>query len=944
MSLPQACPRRYTDNGHLSLSSRWSPAVTRTNAFTVLPPLSSQIPRPPATPKPYRCTTPSKKEKSAFVILTEIARSRTPSPPGGRVSPFRGRGFKASSSSRHASPSPDPGSTRRKDHSRPRIVKRVVGKSAPSSPSKYSSIPGPIPRRSSLSPNRAKISIKPIEKSGNNFLKVESILADKEKIARKPSLSSKNVKLKEDINSKTPKVYKPILKSPTRLDKKDGNNNKMIGVATESKTPANKNEISKNKLNLRVGKENDTVKPRKRTKVVNANLPQHPLKTVKRDSNNPTVIPKPPPPVEERARPKSRVSSNQRKRSPSVPQKKNTSSINNKSPSHLSGRGSSPMKPISKPNNRNNSPLKPNSKLPPVNPISEKKVADLENNNAGSGSPKPESKSDQKVKDISKSNAAVTNGAQDEKNGQNARNTRNGDQPQNVKNGGNESPKKETVRKTNGELTRVEVVNEKKAQSESKNTGSPSKSRPSSGKEESSTRVVTNSVAAPSEPSHSPKKMSTMSPNKSSKPTAKQISQVQSQAQSGSSSESVRSGSSRDTVRAVARVKGTVLPNRSKVGSIHGSVKGGPNMEVLSANTLMRQSNNSGRAGSHTAWQEPTIRPTEGLTSSATTSAKPTGCLGNICKILNCCKGCQRWQKAPKAAGTLEKPSLFQRLNCFKWCPSMNLSSKLSSMCGKLNCCRKLELKSCCQGGRFCRVPLSSCCRRPSTTDDMSDMSDESRIKCANMKSCWRFMFCLNLGCCQRIRQICRCKNLNCCKPGGCCGSISPEEEAARKKRNSRAAFKKSRTSSIFSDIPKLDQTFVEYNSIMKAAIPVLPVPVAWMCLILNLFLPGVGTFWSGVMCLCLGKPRFSVNDTPFARIGSFFINTMVALAQMFTVLFCLVGWGWGIWWGTMMLRLAKKHRRIKLAEAGAPPESRPAPAVVNQNHMDPEQGQPSRA
>lgn len=56
---------------------------------------------------------------------------------------------------------------------------------------------------------------------------------------------------------------------------------------------------------------------------------------------------------------------------------------------------------------------------------------------------------------------------------------------------------------------------------------------------------------------------------------------------------------------------------------------------------------------------------------------------------------------------------------------------------------------------------------------------------------------------------------------------------------------------------------------------------------------------------MCLGVPRFSQHDGARARIGSFVINCIVGVAQAFTLLFCLVGWGWAIWWGTIMLRVA---------------------------------------
>ncbi|TDG50968.1 hypothetical protein AWZ03_002623 [Drosophila navojoa] len=113
----------------------------------------------------------------------------------------------------------------------------------------------------------------------------------------------------------------------------------------------------------------------------------------------------------------------------------------------------------------------------------------------------------------------------------------------------------------------------------------------------------------------------------------------------------------------------------------------------------------------------------------------------------------------------------------------------------------------------------------------------------------------------------------------------------------------------------KLHNDLVEYTSKMKAAIPVLPLYLAWFCAFCNVIFPGLGTLLSGLFCLCVGIPRFSQFDSARARIGSFIINIIVAVSQFFCVLFCFVGWGWSIWWGTIMLKCAKKLSKIKKVE-----------------------------
>ncbi|XP_030388056.1 protein stum [Scaptodrosophila lebanonensis] len=113
----------------------------------------------------------------------------------------------------------------------------------------------------------------------------------------------------------------------------------------------------------------------------------------------------------------------------------------------------------------------------------------------------------------------------------------------------------------------------------------------------------------------------------------------------------------------------------------------------------------------------------------------------------------------------------------------------------------------------------------------------------------------------------------------------------------------------------KLHIDLVEYTSKMKGAIPVLPLYLAWLCAFCNVVFPGLGTLLSGLFCLCVGIPRFSQYDSARARIGSFIINIIVAVAQFFCVLFCFVGWGWSIWWGTIMLKCAKKLSKIRKVE-----------------------------
>ncbi|KMQ98270.1 protein spec3 [Lasius niger] len=125
----------------------------------------------------------------------------------------------------------------------------------------------------------------------------------------------------------------------------------------------------------------------------------------------------------------------------------------------------------------------------------------------------------------------------------------------------------------------------------------------------------------------------------------------------------------------------------------------------------------------------------------------------------------------------------------------------------------------------------------------------------------------------------------------------------------------------------KLPDVLVEHNSVMRGAIPCLPVPLAWFCLMWNVLLPGTGTVWSGLFNLCTGQPRFSPVAGLKSRLGALIVNLVVGVGQLFTVLFCLVGWGWSIWWGVNMVRLAskrllityrRKYKRFKASEAAS--------------------------
>ncbi|XP_043799322.1 protein stum [Apis laboriosa] len=203
-------------------------------------------------------------------------------------------------------------------------------------------------------------------------------------------------------------------------------------------------------------------------------------------------------------------------------------------------------------------------------------------------------------------------------------------------------------------------------------------------------------------------------------------------------------------------------------------------------------------------------------------------------------------------------------------------------------------------------------------------------------------------GCWSKFKNRCRCKRLRemkccsrrsrvapaeatvCCPPerrfGAICRRLFDNCKCKRNAEAERARSiraKHSLTSVApppLSEEPKakIPDVLVEHNSLMRGAIPCLPVPLAWFCLVWNVLLPGSGTVWSGLFNLCTGQPRFSAVAGLKSRLGAFVVNLVVGVGQLFTVLFCLVGWGWSIWWGVTLVRLARKYKRFKASEAAS--------------------------
>ncbi|XP_058067160.1 protein stum [Anopheles bellator] len=332
-----------------------------------------------------------------------------------------------------------------------------------------------------------------------------------------------------------------------------------------------------------------------------------------------------------------------------------------------------------------------------------------------------------------------------------------------------------------------------------------------------------------------------------------------------------------------------------------------------------------------------------------------TGCWA---RLLGCCRRCRNSKTSPETAivphrqgaepGT--KKSCWQSLNCCASC-RRNKSRELVPRSSIDSDPADEEHRSRC---RSCWSKLLCCCRpkdkgKPTTTVKRHRM-EEQPVEMETVKCCFCFKRQRPKVKAKPKRKAAVKSTFNCLS---CCMMCCKKKGDNQSRRASNLSKKQSIAPTIPPEDlrPKIDMSLVEHSSLMRGAIPVLPICLAYFCLFLNVVAPGSGTVLSGGLCLCIGKPRFSQHDSIKGRIGSFIINCIVGVSQLFTIIFCVVGWGWAIWWGTIMLRLAKQHRKILEMEAAQEEgedqttlsnrtgASNPPVALVSKTHRDVETG-----
>ncbi|XP_076442890.1 protein stum homolog [Babylonia areolata] len=89
-----------------------------------------------------------------------------------------------------------------------------------------------------------------------------------------------------------------------------------------------------------------------------------------------------------------------------------------------------------------------------------------------------------------------------------------------------------------------------------------------------------------------------------------------------------------------------------------------------------------------------------------------------------------------------------------------------------------------------------------------------------------------------------------------------------------------------------------ERRGVLYNSIPRMPLPLAVFCCLLNILLPGLGTFISAWTSLCGCHTRLG---SPVQAVG---LGLLAALGQMVSFV-VIVGWVWSILWGMNFVHIA---------------------------------------
>ncbi|XP_039260433.1 protein stum homolog [Styela clava] len=118
----------------------------------------------------------------------------------------------------------------------------------------------------------------------------------------------------------------------------------------------------------------------------------------------------------------------------------------------------------------------------------------------------------------------------------------------------------------------------------------------------------------------------------------------------------------------------------------------------------------------------------------------------------------------------------------------------------------------------------------------------------------------------------------------------------------------------------KYEIKVTEKKGLLRSAIPRVQVPIAWLVLFFNVFLPGTGTLILSLFSLC-GVPT-DLKKQNFCL--AFLINLLTAFLQMITAVI-IIGWIWSVYWGMFAVTEAnersenlKKQKKMEKAQAAS--------------------------
>ncbi|XP_050529439.1 proteoglycan 4-like isoform X2 [Daktulosphaira vitifoliae] len=204
---------------------------------------------------------------------------------------------------------------------------------------------------------------------------------------------------------------------------------------------------------------------------------------------------------------------------------------------------------------------------------------------------------------------------------------------------------------------------------------------------------------------------------------------------------------------------------------------------------------------------------------------KPSCCgrfVRKFCCVFKCCPTCECGRKC---CGSVERcASVWKRRPRFCWGSSKSaINDRRCSSCWP---CRYFQRLFCCY-----KKPPSKDCEQGVNDDTSEDLATPSTFV-EKLKLCLSTLCCC-CCCCYSSSSISNKPSTQSWFRRCCCYYRHQGDTPIR------SGYRRRKSLFSCSNIPKLDPAFVDHSSVMRGAIPVLPLVMAWICLVLNVILPG---------------------------------------------------------------------------------------------------------